>query len=353
MSHVMLPPPARPHLLFGNGIGGEVGRLRTQLATALSDVQRSGISLARFMNVPTDAADTDGIKLAFASTAAPVTLVAGTDFDGVLARGTGPAIMRPAKRVTIIVAGTGTPANWLGGNVVVRGTSASGATISETVVSAAGAGTATTVLFFATVTGMDLPAASGTAASLTIGVAADTASIASLVSSASAQRITAATQFNNDRIGQRDMPIARRLSCVFNNNASWTGGTITFRCKDARGLPITVVIAVPVGGNATVNSNEFVTGVLNADITAQGGGAGTCAVGFLNAELGLEDDPLTSVVAMSVLREGRAPGTGTWAAPSAGAVTTAAGSAALPYGKYVPANAPDGESSYVLAYIAA
>lgn len=344
--------PARPHLVRGQGgVPGEINELRDQIDDAFLAMEKGGMIVKYFLSVPTDAADADGIKTAFASAAAPATLT-GADFDGILAPGTGAAIMLPPKRITLTVAGTGTPANWTGGDVIFTGTDADGEELTETVVSAAGAGTTTTVGYFATLTQVDIvDAQAGALASLSLGVAADTASIASITSSDTAQVIDANTEFNRARIGNRLMTLARRISFVLSNHADWNATTITVTGFDALGRKITDTIAVPDGGNTTVTTAKFFAQITRIDVPAQAGAGGTCSVGFLNAEIGLDVDPLSSVVAVSVIREGNDPGTGVWAVPTAGALAIASASNSAPYGKYTPNVAPDGVRSYVLAYL--
>lgn len=343
--------PTKPHLAVGSGgLSGEINDLRADVDDFATALEKSGLRAKFFLNVATDAADADGIKAAFASAASPVTLGA-SDFDGVLAPGSAVATMRAPKRVTITVAGTGTPANWTGGAVVVTGTDVDGAALVETLTSAAGAGTTTSVGFFKTVTSVAIPAQGGTGASVELGVAADTASIASLTASLTAQLIDANSEFNRARIGNRAMAHPRRISFVFSNSADWISSNITLRGLDARGKPITETIAVPAGGNTTVSSSKFYSQVTSIAVPIQGGATGTCSVGFLNTELGLDVDPLSSVVAVSVVREGSEPGTGVWAVPTAGTVAIASTSNSGPYGKYTPNSAPDGARSYVLVYL--
>lgn len=358
MSLAFRSGPRLEHLVRGqSGLAGEVGKLRRDVAEAFDIAEAGGITLARFDGPSTAAADADGIKTTFASAAAPVTLDE-TAFDGALAPGaSGPAIINSPKQVTLTVGGGGTPADWLGGNVIVTGTDADGAALSETVSSAAGAGTTTTTGFFATVTEVELPAAAGVGAQLTLGVAADTAAIASFTSALSAQVFDAAdvpSVWNRARIGNRALAYPRRISFVFNNNADWDATTITVRGRDAMGEVVTSSIVVPNGGNATVTTDKFFASIERITVPAQSGTGGTCSVGPEGTAVGLALDPISDVEAVAVLREAsRASSAAAWAVPVAGAVDDSSVANAGPYGRYTPNVAVpfDGVRSYVLAYL--
>jgi len=343
--------PAVPHLVNGpGGLAGEVFEVRKDTDIAFAAFEKATSVSKFFLRVSTSVLDVDGIKASFASVAAPVVLTVA-DFDGILAPGAGAAVIKSPKRVTLTVGAGGTPAHWLGGSVVVTGKNVSGVALVETVASTAGAGTTTTVNFFAEVTQVNLPEASGVGGLLELGVLADTGSIDSITSSLTAQLLDTNSEFNRERVGNRVMDVPRRISFVFSNHASWIASNIALEGIDVRGNRITELIAVPAGGNATVNSVRFYMQVTKIPVPAQGGVLGTCEVGILNTELGLDQDVLSSVVAVSVLREGTDPGTGVWVVPTAGTVLTAAGTAAAPYGRYAPNVAPDGVRSYVLVYL--
>lgn len=346
--------PARPHLTRGSGgLSGEIAKLREDTAVAFDAVDAATPVIAMFISPSSAAVSAAGIKGTFASTAAPVTLT-GADFDGALAPGTGPALLNSPKRVTITVAGSGTPANWTGGTVTVTGTDSNGNALEEDVVSAAGAGTTTTVNYFATVEQIELPTASGTLASLTIGAAADTASIATITSDTAAQVLDFSDNavWNRARIGNRRLAYARRISFVFSSHADWDASTIVVRGTDANGELITSNILVPNGGNATVTTDKFFT-EFSFVVPVQSGTGGTCAVGPEGTSLGLSRDPISDVEAVAVQREAsRASAVGAWSVPTLGAVDFSSVSNAAPYGRYTPdASVPiDGVRQYMLAY---
>lgn len=358
MSLSFSPNGRLPHLTRGEGgVSGEVGKLRRDVAAAFDEVEAMGIHLMRFDSPSTALIDADGIKLAVASVAAPTTYT-GADFDGALAPGTGPALINSPKRVTVIVAGSGTPADWTGGTITVIGTDVYGDPLEEDVVSAAGAGTTTTVGYFATVEQVELPAAAGTGASLTIGVAADTAPLMTFASSTSAQILdgTDESVWNMARVGNRKQAIARRVSFVFSNNAHWDATTLVLRGRDIRGNQISENIAIPNGGNNTVSSAKFYASIERITVPVQSGGAGTCDVVFVENELGLDMDAISAVEAVCVVREAaRADDSAAYAVPTAGAVDPASVTNCAPYGRYTPHSSVvvDGLRDYVLAYIPA
>ncbi len=348
--------PRLEHLVRGqSGVAGEVAKLRKDVGDAF-DVMEAGAPVVASFDAPSAAiVDADGIKAAFASAATPVTLT-GTDFDGVLAPDTGPALLNSPRRVTLIVAGSGTPADWLGGTVTVIGTDSDGAPLEEDVTSAAGAGTTTTVGYFATVEQVELPAAADVNASLTLGVAADTGAIMSFASSTDAQIFDGADNdlWNRDRIGNREMSCARRITFIFDAQANWDATTGTIRGRDARGEQISETFAIPNGGG-TVSTTKFYKSIERIDIPAQSGSAGTCQVGPLENQLGLPTDPVSDVEAAAVIREiSRANDAAAWAVPgTAGAVDDSSVTASGPYGKYTPHSSVvvDGVRDYKVVYV--
>lgn len=346
-----------PHLTRGgSGVNGEVGRLRIDVDDALAEVEAMGIHLMRFDAPATALLDADGIKLAVASVAAPTTYT-GADFDGALAPGTGPALINSPKRVTIIVAGSGTPANWTGGTCTVIGTGADGSPLEEDVVSAAGAGTTTTVNYFATVEQIELPTAAGTGASLTIGVATDAAPLLTFASSTAAQVLDGTDEsiWNMARIGNRSFAIARRFTFVFSADADWDATTLVLRGRDIRGEQISENIAIPNGGG-TVSTTKFYASIERMVVPVQSGEAGTCSVTILENELGLDMDAISATEAVCVVREAaRADDSAAYAVPTAGAVDPSTVTDCAPYGRYTPHSSVvvDGLRDYILAYIPA
>lgn len=347
--------PRLEHIVRGQGgVAGEVGKLRSDVAAAFDALEQSGIHVMRFIGPSTALGAAAGIKAAAASVAAPVTWT-GADFDGPLAPGTGDAIINSPKRVRLTVAGA-TPAHWLGGTVTVIGTDSSGAPLEEDVVSAAGAGTTDTVNYFATVEQIELPAASGTGATIAAGTIADAAAIATFTSKTTVQVFDGSdpsSGWNRARIGNRRLAYARRISFVFDGSADWDPTTIVVRGRDAAGNQITSNVSVAT--STTAVTDKFFLEVERYTVPAQTGTGGICTVGPEETSVGLDLDPISNVEAVAVLREAsRANSGAAWAVPVAGAVDDSTVTNAGPLGRYVPdaGTVPfDGIREYVLTYL--
>ncbi len=355
MSVAFRAGPRAEHLVRGqSGLAGEVAKLRADVAAAFTLAESMGIQVARFVGVSVNSTDADGIKTAFASAAAPVTLT-GTDFDGALVYDE-VAIINSPKRVTLTVAGSGTPADWLGGDVVITGTDSDGDVLVEEVTSAAGAGTTTTLGYFATVTQVELPIATATGASLTLGVVTDAAAICDFASDTAELLIdgTVPGDWNRDRIGNRALAYPRRISFVFSSHANWDATTIVVRGRDALGVQISSNILIANGGGTTVTTDKFFSSIERITVPAQSGTNGTCTVGPENTMVGFAIDPLNNAEAVTVIREvSRANAAGSWAAPTAGAVDDNTVTNMAPYGSYTPHSSVlfDGIREYIVAYI--
>ncbi len=356
MSQAFSGKARAPHLTRGqSGVAGEVGILRREVEEAFDAMEQSGVFVARFVGLSTDATAVAGIKAAFASAAAPQTLT-GVDFDGPLAPGTEGAIIKTPKKCTLTVGAGGTPADWLGGDVIWTGTDVNGAALEETVASAPGAGTTTTTNYFATVEQFEVvdPQA-GVGAVLELGVLADTGAIASITSSTSAQILESgdSSVWNRARLGNRKMAYPRRISFVFSVAASWIASSIQVTGPDVNGKTISSSIAVPPGGGATVTTDKFFAGPVRISVPAQGAALGTCQVGPFSASVGLAVDPISDVEAVAVTREAaRADAFSAWAVPAAGALDDSSIANAGPYGAYTPnaAVVPNGVREHLIAY---
>lgn len=343
------------HLTRGqSGLKGEVGILRREVEAAFDAMEQSGVFVARFVGPSTDAATATGIQTTFASSVTPETYT-GADFDGVLAPGTGSAIINTPKRLRFTVGAGGTPADWTGSDIIFTGKAADGSVLEETVTSAAGAGNTDTVNYFAELDQYEIvDGQAGAGAQLTLGTLADTGAIASITSSTSAQVLEPGdnTVWNRARLGNRKMAYARRISFVFSAAASWIVSSITVTGHDANGKQISSSIAVPNGGGATVTTDKFFAGPVRISVPAQGAALGTCEVGPFSASIGLDVDPISDVEAVAVVREAtRADALSAWSVPAAGAVDDSSVTNAGPYGAYTPVTAPNGVREYLVAYL--
>lgn len=153
--------PAKPHLAVPGstgGLGGEISDLRADLVAELSAA--CALVVEEFTNPP--AADPDGIKLAIATVAAPVTY-SGAQLDGVVGGGT----LDPPRNITVTTAG-GTAAD-APATADINGLDVNGKALSETITVAQTATIANGVKAFSKVTSIVLPAADGTDATLAFG----------------------------------------------------------------------------------------------------------------------------------------------------------------------------------------
>lgn len=341
----------RPHLIASGkgGLAGEIGKLRTDVDDALLSLESASpiAALAGYI-IPIQAVDADGIMTAQASAAAPQTFT-GAQFDGILAPGSGDAEIHCPKRMTIVIAG-GTPAHWLGGTVVITGTDVNGIAQVENLTVAAGAGTTTSTNRFATISSVACPASGGVDATIGLGVAAETGCIASGGSTTGVQTLDVDAEFNRTMIGNREMGIARALALVLNNHADWDATNMVVSGFDINGDAISETIAIPNGGNTTVNGTKFFAQVTSISIPAQSGTNGTWALGIRDTILGLPVLKADGVIAAVGIKElTRADDATAWSAAAAGTVTDAA--SALPNGSYTPNTGPDGASGRRLLYI--
>ncbi len=345
--------PAIGHLVKpGGGISGEIYDLRKDIDEAFATVESAGgVHAQNFGRVAIQGIDADGLLTSAASSGSIVTLT-GAGFTGVLApQSTSPVIDTP-KKVTVTVSAGGTPADWLGGDIVITGVDADGAALVETLASAAGAGTATTTAYFAGVTSIVIPAQADVNALYTIGVAADTGCIASGTSLNSAQLLNSNAEFNRARVGNRVMANARALSVVLSNHADWDATTMVVSGTDAQGVAITENFSIPNAGNTTLTGAKYFKSVTSVSIPAQTGSGGTFAIGIVDTTVGLERTLEAGVIATVGIKElTRADTSLVWSVAVAGAVTAAA--TALPYGALTPNSAPDGTRAYKFVYLTA
>lgn len=348
--------PKVPHLVqAGGGLKAEIGLLREQIEEAFvaAETELDGTNPCVFQSLvtPIQALDADGIMTAQASAAAPQTFD-GTTFDGILAVGTGAAVIKVPKRMTIVIAGTG--ASWLGGTVSITGKDADGAAQTEDLVVAAGAGTTTGVKYWSEISEVVCPASTDDQATIGLGVAAEVACIANGASSASAQLIDANNEFNRDRVGNRvfDGP-ARALALVLSSHANWDATTAVVTGIDENDDVITENFSIPNNGNATVDGVKFFKQVTSIAIPAQSGTAGTWSLGIRDTILGLPKKVINAALAVAVIREASRADTATaWSDPTDGTITAPA--SALPNGSYTPhgSAAPDGARGHLLVYVA-
>lgn len=90
-------------------------------------------------------------------------------------------------------------------------------------------------------------------------------------------------------VGAAVMAPGRRLTFTFNTEADWIASNITVAGEDLYGRIVTETVAVPVGGNATVTTDQYFTKVTQITVPAQDGTAGSLDVGIEAITLALAD----------------------------------------------------------------
>lgn len=340
----------RPHLVRpGGGISGEVNDLRNDVDDAFEALEANSIAALMVDIADAQAGDADGIMTAQAS-AATAQVFTATNFDGLLAPGTGPAIIRCPKRIQIVIAGA-TPAHFLGGTVTLVGKDADGLAQTEALTVAAGAGTTNGTKFFSELSSASFPASSGTGATIQLGVTAQTDCIANGTSGVDGVDLNIDSEFNRNRIGNRVMPVARAVALVLSSSTDFNAGSMTVYGEDSNGDAINEVLTIPDNGNTTVNGTKFFKRITRVVKTGgDAGGGGTWQLGIRDAILGLPRKMANGAMAAVGVKEASRADTATaWTAPTAGTLTAPA--SALPNGSYTPNSAPDGARGYILAYL--
>lgn len=341
--------PETAHLVTPgkSGVAGEVADLRRDVEAAFSALESTTTPVHKSGSVPVMAANTSGIKTTFASSTSALALVAA-DFDGIYAPGTSPATFSPPRRPTLTCGAGGTPANFTGGSFVFTGTR-NGAVVTETVVAAAGAGTTTCSSYFDSVTGVTGPAQGGTAAQLTLGVAAELGAIASFSTSTSARTVPASA-YNSSCIGQRSLALGRQLAVTTSSHADVLAGTVTITGM-YRGVPVQDSVTIPGGGGTTVYTNKVFDTVTKIDAPVGGGTNGVISVGIKDTTFALPGAPISSDATILLKELSRANSASAYAVPTAGTLAVASPNAAL----YTPnaAALADGVRDYVISYVPA
>lgn len=170
---------------------------------------------------------------------------------------------------------------------------------------------------------------------------ADPDGIATGASSTSSQ--TLAGSDLNGAIGASSFDYARTLQAVFSNHADWDATTMTIVGTDVDGAVLSEGISIPNGGNATVLTTKAFASVVSVAIPAQSGTGGTFTLGTADS-LGLSKSIKVRQGSPIVLLEKNS---------NDGIVTTGAfvsSASSAPHGLFTPADAPDGNTDYLVTY---
>lgn len=320
--------PLKPHLLQGGGLAAEVNDVRHDLKKAFRGV--AAIAVDEWDNLPGLNAPGAAVLLAATATVvAPVALLPGN----LLAPGL--AMLASWPRNLTFTTGGGTPAN-APANVVITGSDMYGNALSETLALAQTAAAATSVNAYSAITSLSYPAADGTAATVSIGIAA--ASIKPAFATTVAPLVLVTSQLNAAGLAARPSQLVFTTAGV---TASDAPANVVITGRDINGnvlsetlsLAQTATTATSVGYYAAISTLAFAA--------ADGTGA-TLAITF-SANVGLSRKIMLRTGAATLIRE-LMDGT----APTAGALIVPA--TAIPNGAYTPNTAGNDVHDYAVYY---
>jgi hypothetical protein len=159
--------PIKPHLLVGGGgLSGEIADVRKDLATNFRGMAAIGVE--EWINLVGTGAPGAAVLLAATATVASVVTVLPA---GLLAAGLA-QLAAHARQLTFTTAGT--TASDAPANVVINGIDQNGVAETETLIISQTAATVTSAKYYSAITSIVYPAADGTGATVSIGIAAAT-----------------------------------------------------------------------------------------------------------------------------------------------------------------------------------
>lgn len=320
----------KPHLVTGKqGVPGEIDDLRRDIAAVLTSL--APITIDEYTNpVGTGAPGAAALLAATPTVAAPVTVLAA----GMVAAGVA-ALPAWPRQITFTTGGS-TPAD-APANVVITGTDAYGVAQTETLNLAQTGATVTSVKYWGSITKVDYPAADGTDATVSIGIAA------AVIKPATATVESPVTLLPANLI-QTDLANNPR-ALVFTTGGSTPGdapANAVISGTDAQGKAISETLALAQTGTS-VTSAYFYKSISSIVYPAADGTDATIAITFA-APLGLSRVPKARAGLTAPTREiydGTVVTNGTFTAPT----TTN-----KPYGAYTPNTAADGAHDYAVYY---
>jgi hypothetical protein len=319
------------HLVHpGGGLAGEIWDVRKDVTDTLAPV--AAITVEEYTNVVGSAAPGAAALLdAAASVAAPVTVLKAAMKVAGLAQ-----LALCPRALTITTAGT-TPAD-APATAAVTGKDALGAAQTETLTVAQTATSATTTKIWSDITSVVYPAAEGTGATMSIGVAAAQLKAAT-ATVASAVTLAAADLFQG--MLSTDAPRALVFTVAGTTPAD-APATATVVGKDANGGTHTEVVTLPQTAT-TATTKYFWSYIASVAYPAADGTGATVAIG-ISAAVGLKKKAKTRAGLTGCIREiagGSVVTNGVLTAPS----TTG-----LPNGNYAPNATFDGATDFAIYY---
>ncbi len=321
--------PLKPHILQGSGgVAAEVLDLRNDVKKTFRGA--AAIAVDEFTNLPGLAAPGAAVLLAATATVASIVTVLPA---GLLAAGLAMLAAWP-RQLTFTTAGS--TASDAPANVVITGTDHLGAAASETLVLAQTATVVTSVKIYSAITSIVYPAADGTGATVSIGIAA--ATIKAAFAPTVAPLTLTTSQLNTRGLATRPSQL---VFTTAGGTAADAPANVVITGKDVNGnvqsetlnLAQTATTATSVKYYASIDSLAF----------AAADGAGSTIAITYSVNVGLTRKVLLRTGAATLIRE-LMDGT----APTAGALIVPA--TAIPNGAYTPNTAGNDVHDYAIYY---
>lgn len=322
--------PLKPHLLTPQGgLSAEILDVRNDLKKAFRGI--AAIAVEEYINLPGTGAPGAAVLLAATATVASIVTLLPA---GLLAAGLAMLVTWP-RQLTFTSAGS-SPAH-VPLNVVITGLNEYGVSVSEILVLATTAATVTSVHYYSSIVSLVYPAAGGTDATVSIGIAA--AAIKAAFVPTVAPLTLLPSQYNSAALSQ----VARQL--VFTTAgglASDAPANVVITGKDANGAVQSETLALAQTA-ATATSTKYYAEVDSLAFAAADGTGATIAITF-SANVGLQRKAIarsgTTPLLIKEWMDGSAPTAGVLIVPTT----------AIPNGAYTPNAAGNDVHDYAIYY---
>lgn len=321
--------PLKPHLLQqSGGIAAEVNDLRLDLKRAFRGVCALGVD--EFVNLPGLAAPGAAVVLAATATVASVVTLLPA---GLLAAGLAMLAAWP-RALTFTTAGT--TASDAPANVVITGLDEHGLAVSETLVVSQTAALVTSVNMYSAITSIVYPAADGTGATVSIGIAA--ATVKKAFAPTVAPLTLLANQLNTAGLANRPSQL---VFTTAGTTASDAPANVVITGRDINGNVQSETLNLAQTAT-TATSIKYYAAIDNLAFAAADGAGSTIAITY-SVNVGLSRKVMLRSGVATLIRE-LMDGT----APTAGALIVPA--TAVPNGAYTPNAAGNDVHDYVIYF---
>ena len=320
--------PLKQHLTQSHGLAAEVQDVRNDISKAFRGA--AAIAVDEWTNLPGLTAPGAAVLLAATATVASVVTLLPA---GLLAAGLAMLAAWP-RQLTFTTAGT-TPSD-APANVVITGLDEHGLAASETLVLAQTATIVTSVKSYSSITSIVYPAADGTGATVSIGIAA--ANIKAAFAPTVAPLTLLASQLNTKGLLNRPSQL---VFTTAGTTASDAPANVVITGFDINGNRQSETLALAQTAT-TATSTKYYAAIESLAFAAADGAGSTIAITF-SANVGLSRKVLLRTGAATLIRE-LMDGT----APTAGALIVPA--TAIPNGAYTPNTAGNDVHDYMVMY---